>query len=158
MTLDGIGVELSNADAIGAKVRVKATIQGEEMWQLREIGRSQGWVTYQSDMRPHFGLGEPTVVEAVRIEWPSGIVQELSNVEANQILTVTEPPRLSIILAETSAALSWPARAEGHALYHAVSVDGPWESVDAPFVIVGHLATVEVWGEDSVRFYRLQMP
>jgi hypothetical protein len=54
--------------------------------------------------------------------------------------------------------LSWPARAEVYVLHHAASPDGPWESVDAPVVIVGHLATVEVSGGDSVRFYRLQMP
>jgi hypothetical protein len=34
------------------------------------------------------------VAETVRIEWPSGIVQELHNVGANQILNVTEPVRL----------------------------------------------------------------
>jgi hypothetical protein len=78
-------------------------------------------------MRPHFGLGDATVAEVVRIEWPSGIVQELSNVEANQILTVTEPARLSITPAGTTAMLSWPARAEDYALYQAASPDGPWE-------------------------------
>jgi len=62
----------STADAIGAKVRVKATIQGTELWQLREIGTSQGWLTYQSDMRPHFGLGDATVADFVRIV-PHGI-------------------------------------------------------------------------------------
>jgi hypothetical protein len=154
LKLDVTGT-LSNADAIGAKVRVKAAIQGEEMWQLREIGTSQGWLTYQSDMRPHFGLGDASVAEVVRIEWPSGIVQELFDVNADQILKVTEPPRLSITPAGT---LAWPARAEGYALYQAASLDGLWEPVDAPVVNVGHLATVEVWGEDSVRFYRLQMP
>jgi hypothetical protein len=33
-------------------------------------------------------------VDVLRIEWPSGIVQELKTSPANQILTVTEPPRL----------------------------------------------------------------
>ena len=30
----------------------------------------------------------------MRIEWPSGVVQELTNVAADQILTVWEPPFL----------------------------------------------------------------
>ena len=30
----------------------------------------------------------------MRIEWPSGIVQTLTNVAAKQLLTVTEPPLL----------------------------------------------------------------
>jgi hypothetical protein len=38
----------------------------------------------------HFGLGDATNVTTLRIEWPSGIVQELPNVAANQFLTVVE--------------------------------------------------------------------
>jgi enediyne biosynthesis protein E4 len=148
----------SNAGAIGAKVRVKATIQGEEMWQLREIGTSQGWLTYQSDMRPHFGLGDAPVAEVVRIEWPSGIVQELANVSADQILKVTEPPRLSIGSNGTTAILSWPARAQGYGLFSAEQPDGPWEPVERRVVISGHQATVEVSIGGSVQFYRLQLP
>jgi hypothetical protein len=33
-------------------------------------------------------------VTTLRIEWPSGIVQELTNVMANQVLTITEPAKL----------------------------------------------------------------
>jgi hypothetical protein len=33
-------------------------------------------------------------VTTLRIEWPSGIVQEFTNVAANQILTITEPAQL----------------------------------------------------------------
>ena len=36
----------------------------------------------------HFGLGDATKVTTLRIEWPSGAVQEIPNVAANQILTV----------------------------------------------------------------------
>jgi hypothetical protein len=42
----------------------------------------------------HFGVGDADEVDTLRIEWPSGIVQELKNVTANQQLTVTESPRL----------------------------------------------------------------
>jgi hypothetical protein len=31
------------------------------------------------------------LVETIRIEWPSGIVQELKNIAVKQFLTVTEP-------------------------------------------------------------------
>ena len=41
-------------------------------------------------LEAHFGLKDATVVDTIRIEWPSGIVQELHNVPAKQILTVTE--------------------------------------------------------------------
>ena len=42
----------------------------------------------------HFGLGDATQADLVRIEWPSGIVHELTNVASKQVLTVTESPRL----------------------------------------------------------------
>ncbi len=77
----------SNRSAIGAKVRVRATIGGKTFWQLREISGGQ-WC--QNDLHPNFGLGDATKVEVARIEWPSGIVQELYDVAANQILTITE--------------------------------------------------------------------
>jgi hypothetical protein len=85
---------LSNRSAIGAKVRVRATIRGQSTWQLRQIlaGESQA---NQQPLDAHFGLGDATNIDLVRIEWPSGTVQELRDVAVNQFLTVTEPPRLS---------------------------------------------------------------
>jgi hypothetical protein len=82
----------SNRSAIGAKVRAKATIGGKTFCQLREISTGSGWA--QNAMEAHFGLGDATNVETLRIEWPSGTVQEFQNVPARQQLTVTEPSRL----------------------------------------------------------------
>jgi len=87
---------VSNRSAIGAKVRVKATIGGRAMWRLREISGGGGFGS-QNDMRTNFGLGDATNADTVRIEWPSGSVQELHNAEAKQFLTITEPPRLLAI-------------------------------------------------------------
>jgi hypothetical protein len=84
---------VSNRSAIGAKVRVQATIRGQTMWQMREINTGSGFRA--SPLEEHFGLGDATNVDTVRIEWPSGTVQELHNVRTNQFLTITEPPRLS---------------------------------------------------------------
>src|SRR6185369_15055448 len=39
----------------------------------------------------YFGFGLETNIDIVRIEWPSGIVQELHAVTAKQLLAVTEP-------------------------------------------------------------------
>ncbi len=79
----------SNRSAIGAKVRVKATIQGRAFWQMREIGA--GAVNSQNDIRAHFGLGDATQVEELRIEWPSGQVTAASNILSKQFLQITEP-------------------------------------------------------------------
>jgi hypothetical protein len=48
------------------------------------------------DLRPHFGLGDATNAETVRVEWPSGQVTELHNVASKQILTIREPARLQL--------------------------------------------------------------
>jgi hypothetical protein len=83
---------VANRSAIGAKVRLHATIDGKTFWQLREINGGVGY-----DSKPlvaHFGLGDATNADTLRVEWPSGTVQEFQNVMPRQILTITEPPRL----------------------------------------------------------------
>lgn len=78
----------SNRSAIGAKVKLKATIRGKTVWQLREITGGGGWNVVP--LLAHFGLGDATNADIVRIEWPSGIVQTMTNVAAKQFLTVVE--------------------------------------------------------------------
>lgn len=88
----------SNRAAIGAKVRVRATINGQSFWQMREVPGGDGYAG-QNSLHVHVGLGNATNADLVRIEWPSGTVQELPNVAAQQFLTVTEPggePRLAV--------------------------------------------------------------
>ena len=84
---------ISNRAAIGAKVRVRASIGGKAFWQMREISAG-GNIGSQNQLDPMFGLAEAATVETLRVEWPSGIVQEIHNVAANQILDVKEPSRL----------------------------------------------------------------
>jgi hypothetical protein len=69
---------------------VKATIAGKVIWQLRQISGGDG-LGSQNDLRASFGLGDVTNVELARVEWPSGIVQELRNISAKQFLTFVEP-------------------------------------------------------------------
>lgn len=82
----------SNRSGIGAKVRAYTRIRGKVIGQLREISGGTGFG--QTTPLAHFGLGDATNVEKLRIEWPSGIVQEFSNLEANRVLNAIEPPRL----------------------------------------------------------------
>ncbi|MEO6033646.1 MAG: CRTAC1 family protein, partial [Verrucomicrobiota bacterium] len=70
---------LSNRAALGAKVRVRATINGQTFWQMREVLGGDG-SPGQNSLHVHVGLGNATNADLVRIEWPSGTVQELSNV------------------------------------------------------------------------------
>ncbi len=83
--LDG---RASNRSGIGAKVRVNATIGGRTFWQMREIS-GQG-IGLDNGLIAHFGLGDATKVDTLRIEWPSGIVQEWKDVAVDQHLTKVE--------------------------------------------------------------------
>lgn len=84
---------VSNRSAIGARVRVKAVYRGQSRWQLRQITGGGGTAGH-NELQANFGLGDATSVDTLRIEWPSGAVQEFQNVAPNQMLTITEPPRL----------------------------------------------------------------
>ena len=76
----------SNRDAIGARVTLIANGRN----QMQEV-RSGGGYNSQSDFRLHFGLGKAARVELLEIRWPSGVMQELKDLPANQIVTVSEP-------------------------------------------------------------------
>ncbi len=76
----------SNRSAIGARV-VCTTTGGRRMTD--EV-RSGGSYLSQSDLRVHFGLGKAASAD-VEVRWPSGTVQKVPNVKANQVLTLTEP-------------------------------------------------------------------
>jgi hypothetical protein len=80
----------SNRDGVGAKVRALATYADEARWQRRDI--SGGGLGNGNHRYAHFRPRRRHRVDVLRIEWPSGIVQELKDVAANLILTVTEPP------------------------------------------------------------------
>lgn len=80
---------VSNRSAIGAKIKLKATLNGSPVWQLREISAQNAYCS-QNDIRAHFGLGNATQVDSVKIEWPSGILQYSTGLAANQFMTIVE--------------------------------------------------------------------
>jgi len=43
-----------------------------------------------SDIRVHFGLGESPDIQAVLVEWPSGLKQKWENVRGDSIVTLRE--------------------------------------------------------------------
>ncbi len=83
----------SNQSAIGAKVRVKATMGGRSLWQVREVNGNDGFSGGQP-LILHFGLGDATAVEAIRVEWPSGNVQETTSGSVDRLVPITEPVRI----------------------------------------------------------------
>jgi hypothetical protein len=81
----------SNRSGIGARVTCTTALPGETkpLRQIDEV-RSGGGYFSQSDLRVHFGLGKAEKVDAMEIRWPSGQVDTLKGIEANQLLHVKE--------------------------------------------------------------------
>ena len=74
-----------NIDAVGARVTLQAG-------PLRMVRAVIGGGSYLSshDPRVHFGLGDAAVVDRVEVRWPSGRVETLQKVSANQVIECTE--------------------------------------------------------------------
>lgn len=80
---------VSNASAIGAVVRVKASINGNAVWQMQQISGQNSYLG-QNSLDAEFGLGDATAIDSVVINWPSGKKQVLTNVATNQFLKIEE--------------------------------------------------------------------
>lgn len=80
----------SNASAIGVKVRVKASIGGRPVWQMREISAQTGRYS-QNSLNAEFGLGDAALIDSIRIEWTSGKNQILTNIDVDTFMTIIEP-------------------------------------------------------------------
>ena len=78
----------SNRDGIGARIKVVAG----GTTQYNHVSFAAGYAS-SSAGPTHFGLGRNKSADLVEIRWPSGITQELKNVQADQIVRVKEPPR-----------------------------------------------------------------
>ena len=76
----------SNRDGFGALV----TVTAGDVDRLREARTTDG--LYSShDPRLHFGLGEASSIERVRVQWPSGQTSEVLVPELDTLLTIVEP-------------------------------------------------------------------
>jgi hypothetical protein len=75
----------SNRSGIGARIRC---VSSDGMSQVDEV-RSGGSYISQNDLRVHFGLGASEVAD-LEVRWPSGHVDRISGVKANQVIVVKE--------------------------------------------------------------------
>jgi len=81
----------SNRSGIGARLTCVTQVPGESKphRQIDEV-RSGGGYFSQNDLRVHFGLGKAEKVDSLEIRWPSGQVDTLKDVKANQVIYVEE--------------------------------------------------------------------
>ena len=85
LTIKTVGRK-SNRDGIGARI----TVHAGSLRMVREVTAGSS-IFSQNDIRAHFGLAEHDHADRIDITWPSGIRQTITNVKADQVLTVTEP-------------------------------------------------------------------
>lgn len=91
---------ISNCDGIGSIVTLKSGPLELTRQQTGGMHRaSQNWQVL------HFGLKNETVVDRVTVRWPSGIIQQLSDIGSNQRLTVEEPIISLSLLPDTPTVL-----------------------------------------------------
>jgi len=86
MLLNLVGTK-SNRMAIGAQIRI-TTEDGNSQWN--QVTTAVGYAS-SSDSRVHFGLGTNRRIKEIQIRWPSGIKQELYDVDVDRIMTIEEP-------------------------------------------------------------------
>lgn len=87
ITIKCIGT-ITNRSAIGARVRVKTVINGTPVWQIREVEGQSGYCG--QNLILHFGLGNASVIDSIKVEWPAGGNQYFTNVPVNRSVTITE--------------------------------------------------------------------
>jgi len=154
---------VSSRTPVGAKVRILATpnpnLNPNPTWQLRQISASGMFASasYGDGHVAHFGLGDATNVQTLRIEWPSGAAQDLANVAADQMLTVWEPPAVSAAV-RADGACELSVRAEPNRAWQiTASADLlTWQTLK-PFTstTVGYQFTDTDAAGMACRFYRV---
>jgi hypothetical protein len=75
----------SNSTGLGAKVLVKSN----NVWQRSDVTTHHSYRVQQGFMSL-FGLGDATRVDSVKVLWPSGNRQYLTNVNVNQVIVIDE--------------------------------------------------------------------
>lgn len=87
-----LAVKLDGSVSNKAGIGVKAEIRSGKHWQKIENMGGQGFLS-QSPARLHFGLGQHTRVDVVRLLWPNGILQSEKDHNVNNTIEVRELDR-----------------------------------------------------------------
>lgn len=85
---------LSNRSAIGTRVKVQATLGGEAVTQMRVVEGQSGYCGQNLEL--HFGLGDAAVASRIEVHWPSGLVDVLTDIPADQHLVLVEGSTTSV--------------------------------------------------------------
>ena len=119
-----------------------------------------------SRQAPRVGVIGPPSRPPHRIEWPSGIVQTLTNVAPNQILTITEhqadttnAPSLAVTKpAAGPVQLTATSQTNLRSVFEASSDLAQWTKIAVRTNLTGSVDFTPAASSSPRRFYRVQMP
>jgi hypothetical protein len=75
----------ANHNAIGARLTLKTSKRS----MVQEVEAGASYLS-QNDLRLHFGLGSDEKATSMEIRWSNGRTESVSNLQPNQIVTVTQ--------------------------------------------------------------------
>lgn len=75
----------SNRTAIGARVYVRTG----RLLQVQELHSQDSYLSV-NDFRLHFGLGQATRVDSIRVDWPNSEPETIASIGSDQLIYVTE--------------------------------------------------------------------
>ena len=81
-------VQLRSATGSYAGIGARIAVSAGDLHQVREVSGGRGYG--QDSTIASFGLGAHTVADAVQVTWPSGVVQTLTDVSADELITIDE--------------------------------------------------------------------
>ena len=86
-TKNHITLKFNGTDKNPFGIGVKAYVKTKKSNQFQEMTLSRG---FQSSVAPrlNFGLGQSSIIDTIKIQWPDGKNEVLTNVEPNQIITI----------------------------------------------------------------------
>lgn len=163
-TLEGVQ---SNRSAIGALIRIKATINGQPVWQIREVLAHNSFQS-QHDLRQHFGLNDAITIDSLVVRWPSGLEQIFTQLSSNQFYRLREGENIGLIVSapETTGALplhiqpnpaSREFRIQSEQLIHSVEVyDSTGKAIPVRFEWQEHSAQIWLLGQAPAGMYTVR--
>lgn len=85
----GNSADGNNASALGTKIKTRAMINGNNIWQYREISAQNSFGSMNS-LNVEFGLGDADKIDSLIIIWPSGDHDTCSNIPADAFYDLKE--------------------------------------------------------------------
>jgi enediyne biosynthesis protein E4 len=84
-----LGVQLRGQGANTRGIGARITITAGGRRQVREMHAGSGYLS-SPPPEAHYGLADATRVERIEVRWPSGAVQVVDDVAADQVLVIEE--------------------------------------------------------------------